>query len=79
MKELWDYEDDLKAVECRFSKHLPRVHLEYALAHLRQAIRSELYDEDESPEATHRTIAQYLRLNDALASETVKGGVNGES
>lgn len=77
MNHLWDYEEELKTLECRLSKKLSRKHLEYALAHVRQAIRAELYDEAETPEQIHKCTRQFCALTESLFSQSKQETANG--
>ena len=77
MKHLWDYEEELKTLGYRLSKELSRKHLEYALAHVRQAIRAELYDETDTPTDVHNCTRQFDAMAECLFSKSKKEKANG--
>jgi hypothetical protein len=52
------------------AEELTRRHIEYASAHLREAWISDDGQNAATPEATHKALAGFYRLNDKLAAMT---------
>lgn len=65
----WNYEDQVKELGHKLSTPLARKHIEFARAHVNQAIRAELYEEADTPADTHNEITKAAGVFAILAAE----------